>query len=121
MTILQRYLADGLFGVKALKDRNLRSGYPPISTVKAAWRKCGVRTPGPGLDSPRSPFLDNFRLADDTSVTNQIKEMAQRSELYLLRRAHGIYSNLVSLLTLGSIEALYLAGKGNSRIDVNVM
>jgi hypothetical protein len=70
---------------------------------------------------PRNPFLTNFRFADDTSVTNQIKEMAQRSELYLLRRAHGIYSNLVSLLTLGSIEALYLAGKGNSRIDVNVM
>ena len=32
-----------------------------------------------------------------------------------------IYSNLVPLLTLRSIEALYLAGKGNSRIDVNVM
>jgi hypothetical protein len=55
------------------------------------------------------------------SVTNQIKEMAQRSELYLLRRAHGICSNLVPLLRLRSMEALYLAGEGNSRIDVNVM
>ena len=64
---------------------------------------------------------NSFRLADDTSVTNQIKEMAQRSELYLPRRAPRIYSNLVALLTLGSIEALCLARKGNARIDVNVM
>ena len=56
-----------------------------------------------------------------STVTNPTKEMAERSELYLLRRAHGIYSNLVPLLTLGSVEALYLPGKGNSRIDVNVM
>jgi hypothetical protein len=54
-------------------------------------------------------------------VKKQAKEMAQRSELYLLRRAHGIYSNLVPLLALGSVEAFYLSGKGNSRIDVNVM
>ena len=60
-------------------------------------------------------------MINDASVTNQIREMAQRSELYLLRRAHGIFSNLVPLLTLGSIYALCLAGKGNSRIDVNVM
>jgi hypothetical protein len=52
---------------------------------------------------------------------NQIKEMAQRSELYLLRRAHVLYSKLVLLLTLGSIEALCLARQGNPRIDVNVM
>ena len=58
---------------------------------------------------------------NDTSVINQIKEMAQRSELYVLRRAHGIYFNLVPLLRLRSTEALYLAGEGNSRIDVNVM
>ena len=57
----------------------------------------------------------------DTSVTNQIKRMAQRSELYVLRRAHGIYFNLVPHLRLWSIEALYLAGEGNSRIDVNVV
>jgi hypothetical protein len=63
----------------------------------------------------------HFAHDDDTSATNEIKEMAQRSELYLLRRAHGIYYNLVPLLTLGSIEALCLAGKGNARIDVNVM
>jgi hypothetical protein len=62
-----------------------------------------------------------LRVTNDTSVTNQIKEMAQRSKLYLLRRAHGIYFNLVPLLTLRSIEALYLAGKGNSRIDVDIM
>jgi hypothetical protein len=57
----------------------------------------------------------------DRSVTNQMKEMAQRSELYVLRRAHGIYFNLVPILRLRSMEALYLAGEGNSRIDVNVM
>jgi hypothetical protein len=34
----------------------------------------------------------NLRVTNDTSVTNQIKEMARRSELYLLRRADGIYS-----------------------------
>ena len=34
---------------------------------------------------------------------------------------HGIYSNLVPLLALGSVEAFYLSGKGNSRIDVYVM
>ena len=37
--------------------------------------------------------------------------MAQRSELFVLRRAHGIYFNLVSLLRLRSMEALYLAGE----------
>ena len=63
----------------------------------------------------------NLPGTNDTSATNEIREMAQRSELYLLRRAHGIYYNLVPLLTLGSIEALCLAGKGNARIDVNVM
>ena len=47
--------------------------------------------------------------------------MAQRSELYPLRRAQGIYFNLGPLITLGSMEALCLAGKRNSRIDVNVM
>lgn len=47
--------------------------------------------------------------------------MAQRSELYLLRRAHGIYSNLVPLLILRSMEAIGLAGKGDAWIDVNVM
>ena len=62
-----------------------------------------------------------MRVTNHTSVTNQMKEMAQRSELYLLRRAHGIYSNLVPLLRLRSMEALYLAVEGNSRIDVNVM
>jgi hypothetical protein len=31
---LQRYLADGWFEVKARKDRNFRSGYPPISTER---------------------------------------------------------------------------------------
>ncbi len=59
---------------------------------------------------------------DERYVRNlRYKEMAQRSDLYLLRRAHGIYSYLVPLPTLGSIEALCLAGKGNARIDVNVM
>jgi len=60
-------------------------------------------------------------VTNSTSVTNQIKEMARRSELYLLRRAHGIYFDLVCLLTLGSIEALCLTGKGYARIDVYVM
>ncbi len=60
-------------------------------------------------------------MTNDTSVTNQIKKMAQRSELYLLRRAHRIYSNLCPCSHLGSIEALCLAGKGNARIDVYVM
>ena len=54
-------------------------------------------------------------------VINQIKEMARRSELYLLRRAHCTYSNLVPLLALASIEALCIAGKRSARIDVNVM
>ena len=36
-------------------------------------------------------------------------------------RAHGIYFNLVPFLRLRNMEALYLAGEGNSRIDVNVM
>ena len=63
-----------------------------------------------------------MRGINDTSVTNQInKKMAQRSELYPLRRAHGIYFNLVPVLRLRSMEALYFAGEGNSRIDVNVM
>jgi hypothetical protein len=60
-------------------------------------------------------------VTNHTSVTHQIKEMAQRSELYVLRRAHGIYFNLVPLLRLRSMEALRFAGEGNSRIDVNVM
>ena len=69
-----------------------------------------------------STFLKgSHRPRGDTSVTNQMKEMAQRSELYVLRRADGIYFNLVPLLRLRSMEALYLAGEGNSRIDVNVM
>jgi hypothetical protein len=41
---------------------------------------------------PVGDQLINLRVTNDTSVTNQIKEMARRSELYLLRRADGIYS-----------------------------
>jgi len=76
----------------------------------------------------KSPDFANQRRRTDsvgdqlaTSVTNQIKEVARRRELYLLRRAHGIYFNLMPLLKLRSMEAFYLAGEGNSRIDVNVM
>lgn len=50
---------------------------------------------------------------------NQMK-MAQRSKLYVLRRAWHLLQ-LVPFLRLRSMEALYLAGEGNSRIDVNVM
>jgi hypothetical protein len=61
-------------------------------------------------------------VTNHTSVTNQIKEVAQRSVLLSAPpRAHGIYFNLALLLRLRSMEALYLAGEGNSRIDVNVM
>ena len=61
-----------------------------------------------------------MRVTNDTSVANQIKKW--RSEASCISSAaHDIYSNLVPLLTLGSTEALCIAGKGNSRIDVNVM
>jgi hypothetical protein len=36
-----------LLGVKALKDRNLRSGYPPISTVKSSSRTSPLISPKP--------------------------------------------------------------------------
>ena len=81
-----------------------------ISAEEVTSTKKGVDPVGDQLAS-NQPYVHN----------QPDKEVAQRSELYLLRRAHGIYFNLVPLLRLRSMEALYLAGEGNSRIDVNVM
>src|SRR5215469_14781754 len=96
-----------------LRRAPFQGGRTTLHSVRSMSAACGAR---------RSTFLKgSHRPWGATSVANQMKEMAQRSELYVLRRAHGIYFNLVPLLRLRSMEALYLAGEGNSRIDVNVM
>jgi hypothetical protein len=99
--------------------------FPPSPWLFALPKSTRAWEPTLFMESLHSPTADsvgiNLRVTNHSSVTNQIKEMAQRSELYVLRRAHGIYLNLVPVLRLRSMEAFCLAGEGNSRIDVNVM
>jgi len=60
--------------------------------------------------------------SDQRYVRNQSdKRDGAAKRVYLLRRAHRIYSNLCPCSHLGSTEALCLTGKGNARIDVYVM
>jgi hypothetical protein len=56
-----------------------------------------------GLERMGQPSI-SLRVTNDTSVTHQIEEMAQRSKSICFAAPHGIYPNSIPHLTLGALK-----------------